>query len=316
VLLNLSESSADDLMLGCIESLLNSGERISPSRGPAIEVQGATLELTNPRARLGRSETRGRVFSCLGELCWYLSGSNSTDAIVYYLSKYRDWNEGGIINGGYGPRLFNFDGINQIAHVIEKLALKPSSRQAVIQIFDRHDVAEPHKDVPCTCTLQFLVRSGALLLITHMRSNDVTLGLPHDIFAFTMLQELVARSVGVRLGPYVHMVGSLHLYESDVRKAEQFLAEGWQSTIEMPNMPEGDPWPAVQRLIGVESAVREGTDPLAVVVDEHPYWADLGRLLVIYGLFKADRVDDVPPVREELNSRIYDIFITDRIDPL
>ena len=31
------------------------------------ELRGVTLQLTNPRARLSRSESRGKVFSALGE---------------------------------------------------------------------------------------------------------------------------------------------------------------------------------------------------------------------------------------------------------
>lgn len=37
-----------------------------------------------------------------------------------------------------------------------------------------------------------------------MRSNDAYLGFPHDVFFFTMIQELVARSLGIRVGDYHH----------------------------------------------------------------------------------------------------------------
>ena len=66
-------------------------------------MQGAILELTNPRARLSRSVTRGRIFSALGELCWYLSGTNAVEPISYYLSHYRLSGENGAVFGGYGP---------------------------------------------------------------------------------------------------------------------------------------------------------------------------------------------------------------------
>ena len=78
-----------------------------------------------------------------------------------------------------------------------------------------------------------------------MRSNDVIKGLPHDIFCFTMLQEMVARMISVDLGIYKHCVGSLHLYDTDKSKAKSFMREGWQSTKSaMPPMPDGDPRPA------------------------------------------------------------------------
>ena len=37
-------------------------------------------------------------------------------------------------------------------------------------------------------------------LVVHMRSNDVFMGFPHDVFAFTMIQEILANDLGVKLG--------------------------------------------------------------------------------------------------------------------
>ena len=61
--------------------------------------------------------------------------------------------------------------------------------------------------------MQFIVRCEELHLFVCMRSNDAFMGLPHDVFAFTMLQELVARLIGCELGHYHHFVSSLHLYK-------------------------------------------------------------------------------------------------------
>src|SRR5690606_18825384 len=135
------------------------------------------------------------------ELLWYLSGSNKLDFICYYLRHYKKFSDDGkTIHGGYGPRLFDLRGNNQIENIISLLRRKRDSRQAVIQLFDANDLAEEHKDIPCTCTLQFLVRQDRLHLVTSMRSNDAFWGLPHDIFSFTMLQEIMARSLDLEIG--------------------------------------------------------------------------------------------------------------------
>ena len=308
-----AESSSDDLMHQAIQSLIESGEETSPTKGPAREIRAVSLELTNPRARLSRSETRGRVFSCLAELCWYLSRSERVEPIEFYLKPYRDYAEAdGTVHGAYGSRLFAFDGIDQVECVIATLRQRPFSRQAVIQVFDHEDVVRPYKHVPCTCLLQFFIRSGRLETITYMRSNDAFTGLPHDIFAFTMIQELVSRSLDVRLGSYVHMIGSLHLYETDVAQAQSFLDEGWHSNIEMPAMPLGDPWPSVERLVGAEKALREGVDPRTVELDGEPYWQDLARLLAIFSLHAQGRASDIGTVRDRLSSNDYEVFLTDR----
>ncbi len=297
-----------------ITTLMTSGEVTSPSRGSAREIRGATIELTNPRARLSRSETRGRVFSSLAELCWYLSGSDDVEPIKHYLSHYeKEVEADGRLHGAYGPRLLSFDGLDQIRYVIDTLTQRPPSRQALIQIFDHEDIREPYKHVPCTCVLQYFLRRDGLDGVTYMRSNDAYKGLPHDIFAFTMLQELIARSLNTDVGLYVHMVGSLHLYDRDVRMAERFLDEGYPSHIEMPPMPVGDPWSSVSRLLELEGALRTGADPLRVDLDDEPYWQDLGRLFAIFHLLRQERYSDVGLLRDQLNCTDYNVFVADRI---
>ncbi len=132
-------ATLDDVMRRVIEELLSHGEPIQSSKGPNRELTGVLLELTNPRSRLSRTETRGKPFSCLGELCWYLEKSDDVDFISYYLSRYRDLAEGSSLWGAYGPRLFGGD-IDQVANVIDLLRRKPGSRQAVIQLFNASDI--------------------------------------------------------------------------------------------------------------------------------------------------------------------------------
>ncbi|WP_363331185.1 thymidylate synthase [Bradyrhizobium sp.] len=85
------------------------------------------------------------------------------------------------------------------------------------------------------------------------------LGLPHDVFAFTFIQELIARSLGLKLGSYKHMAGSLHIYDADKEKVRTFLKEAYQSRILMPRMPPGDPWPNLKKLIRAEARIRQGS---------------------------------------------------------
>lgn len=272
----------DDLLLAAYRPLLGAPV-VETTRGRSHELLGVSALIRRPRARLCRSETRGRAFSCLGELVWYLSGSNALEPIARYISKYRKESEDGkTVYGGYGPRLFGQHGHDQIANVLTLLRDSPTSRRAVIQLFDAADISARRPEIPCTCTLQFLARDGQLHLIAHMRSNDAFIGLPHDVFCFTMLQEIMARSLGLEMGPYRHMVGSLHLYEENVPDAEALLGEHFQQRIEMPAMPEGDPWPAIAQLVKGEARARarEEFDASELLAD--PYWADLLRLLQIF----------------------------------
>lgn len=314
----IEEATLDDLLRCVVEFVLDQGERTAPTKGPALDAWAASLRLTNPRARLSRTEGRGRLFSALGELCWYLSGSNVTDHITHYIRAYRAYDEAGKVHGGYGPRLFDADGSGQVVYVIEALKANPWTRKAVIQLFDRSDVAAPHEDVPCTCTLQFLIREGRLHLITYMRSNDAWLGLPHDIFCFTMLQELVAVSTGYPLGEYQHFVGSLHLYEANITEAQRFMREGWQSTLhEMAPMPKQDPWSSIEILLSLEKYIREGGTLKATHLEElDDYWADLARILAIHARAAAKDRAAIEKLRSQLRTRTFDLFVDDRLERL
>lgn len=312
----LQSQTLDDLMRDIFEQIQENGVRINPSKGECTELTGVLLELTDPRARLSRTETKGKPFSCLGELCWYLAGANELEFISYYMRAYSGYADGNIIFGGYGPRLFNWKGLNQWRNVTELLRRKPSSRQAVIQLFDASDIVEEHKDIPCTCTLQFMVRSGELHMFVNMRSNDIMIGLPHDIFAFTMLQEIMARTLSVELGAYKHAVGSLHLYDRNRSEAQRFLDEGWQSTqMSMPPMPIGDPWPSIQSLLRAESTIRTG-NPLDVddVESLDPYWGDLIRLLQVLRFSKNKDASRIEELSKAMSSPAYLPFVHKKLN--
>lgn len=307
--------SLDDLLAKVYRQLLARGTRIEPTKGAAREIYGVLLKLSYPRLRLSRTESRGILFSCLGELLWILAGSNALEFIGFYISDYKKSSDDGLtIHGAYGPRMFGKRPNDQLTRVISSLRSKPDSRQAVVQLFDRRDTLEHHSDIPCTCTMQFVIRDRRLHMLTSMRSNDAWLGLPHDVFAFTMIQELVARSLDVELGEYRHSVGSLHLYERDEKKAIRYLEEGWQPRRPMPPMPKGDPWASVDALLSFEQTVRNG-DASSIDPREsmEPYWADLATLLAIHKAGKTTgNQNEIKRLKRRLGEDVYAMYINKR----
>jgi len=277
--------TVDDLLKKTFKEILDNGVEADPTKGKTKELSGVLLKLNNPLGRLSRTEGKGTIFSCLGELLWYLSGSNKLDQIQYYIKNYQKYSDDGVtVFGAYGPRLFGPEG--QVSTIIRDLQNRSSTRKAVIQLFSSSDIKSPHKDTPCTCTLQFLIRDGKLSLYTTMRSNDAFKGLPHDIFAFTMLQELAARKIGVPIGEYGHYVTSLHLYIEDIDKVNRFQNEGWQEKVFMPPMPEGDQTGNVLRLLKHERRLRKYS---RVDCKTHfdDYWNDLSTLLEVFAFIKC-----------------------------
>jgi thymidylate synthase len=316
--LQATSDTLDGLMRAVLASLLGQEELIKAHRGNFKEAFGACLHLTNPLARLSRSESKGKIYSALGEFLWYLSGDTRLDFIDYYVpGRFQEESDDQVkVRSGYGDRLRSWRGLNQIDNVIHVLSESSTSRRAVIQLFDASDVVQRFASIPCTCTLQFLVRGERLHLFVTMRSNDAFIGLPHDIFAFTMLQELVARSVGTAIGEYKHCAGSLHLYERDFEAARQYLNEGWQDPIVMPAMPPGPPWQAIEWLQTIEEAARRNTAPMPDVqtANVDPYWRDMARLLLSLRASKERDSGRIAKLKEELHSDVYRMFLMARFD--
>lgn len=308
----------DDLLREVLTALLTSPSKVCARRGDFAELFGCLLHLTNPLARLSRSEGRGKVFSALGELFWYLSRRTDLKFIDYYVPGVygKESDDGVTVRSGYGERLFSFRGINQVEVAIRLLKERRTSRQVVIQLFDATDVSQAYKSIPCTCSLQFLARDDKLNMMVSMRSNDAYLGLPHDVFAFTMLQEIVARSVGCEVGEYKHSVVSLHLYDSHKDAAQAFIDERWQSRIAMPAMPVGDPWPSISLMQELEESLRLRGQGDVEGCDLDGYWKDLGRLFAAFRAYKERDLERLRKLRSSLSSETYKLFIDERIDIL
>lgn len=150
----------------------------------------------------------------LGELMWYMAGSNRLADIQQFSSAWDRMSDNGeTVNSGYGHKIHNYYDFDQWDFVRELLKKDPLSRQAIIHI--KNPSCEPTKDTPCTLSLQFLYREDALHMTTIMRSNDIWTGFPYDVFAFTAMQTKMAFELGMPIGNYTHFAGSLHLYERD-----------------------------------------------------------------------------------------------------
>ncbi len=277
------------------------------SRERNLEKSGVVLELTNPRARMSRTEARCVLYSALGEFLWYLSGSDDLAFIKYYVPKYpEDGPNIQTVRAAYGPRLEH-----KLDWAVEMLREKPTSRRVVIPIYQPTDCDISLKEVPCTCTLQFLLREGRLEVLAHMRSNDAFVGLPGDVFSFTMIQELVARALSIELGQYKHFVGSLHLYDVHHQKAKHFIDEGWQMKASMPLMPPGDQRSNLKRLIALEEGIRLGQDP-EIPASLPVYWKDLAYLLKIYRADQDRAPAKVRALRKKISNQIFGPYIDRR----
>lgn len=328
-----SAENIDDLMREVFKRLLSrnrENNKVTSTKGKSTEVFGALLQLTNPRARLGRSTVRSKVYSAIGELVWYLSGTANLDQILFYIDRYDQFSDDGeTLNGAYGPRIFCRErsettgpAPDEWQRIIDRLRANSGTRNAIIQIYSNIDGSRATKDIPCTCTIQVAVRRKKLEMHVHMRSNDAFLGLPHDVFSFTMMQEIAARELGLEIGRYQHSVASLHLYDDEDAaegikhrtQAQRYLDEGFHDTVPMPAMPRGDPWPAIRELIHAERELRSGSLEYAPPPWLDVYWADLIVLLRTHALaVRKGPASDLHGLVERIHHPVYRLYLLDRI---
>lgn len=233
------ESSLERLWISAAAAVLHKGERCKPRGIETREIVGMQLVMKCPQDRVPHLPVRKFSLAYgLGELAWYLWGTDSLDFIKYYAPSYGKYSDDGKrLHGAYGPRIFSPLHRNEIrgnnldmspcpwVKCVSLLKKDPDTRQAVLPIFDTFDLGMETKDMPCTLSLQFLVRGGKLDLVVNMRSNDLWFGGVYDMFCFTAIQELMANELGIPMGTYYHHVGSFHLYEKNAESIERCLSE-------------------------------------------------------------------------------------------
>lgn len=215
-------TEAWDMWFTHLKAMADSGMEQKSRDGVVVgEAINAVTIIKDPTRNIVLSPDRMMpVRYAVGELLWYLSGSNQLRDISKYSKVWnRMTDDGETLNSAYGYRIFKKFGFDQLKFVEDILKADPLTRQAVIHIKDPVDYIDKYSnDVPCTLTLQFLIRNGELNLTVHMRSNDLWTGFPYDVFSFTCFQILLAFRLGVEIGTYTHTAGSLHLYERSLEE--------------------------------------------------------------------------------------------------
>jgi thymidylate synthase len=192
------------------------GTTIAVRGSETVELRSELIEITNPTERCivlpGR---RNNIFATIAESIWVLTGRNDIAFLDGYLKRAGEFSDDGVTwRAGYGPRLRDWNGTDQIAAVLNILKEAPDSRRAVITLFDPDRDFTESKDIPCNNWLHFLVRGGRLHLNIVARSTDLVWGFSAiNAFEWSVLQEMMAHWLGLEVGDFKFFTSSLHLYE-------------------------------------------------------------------------------------------------------
>lgn len=186
------------------------------------ECVNAITVIKNPTKNIMTNDIRKLSMRyAIGEMLWYMSANPSLSAIQHYTKAWdRMSDDRETVNSNYGYIVKEAYNFNQYEYCKQLLTKDKNSRQAIIHIkVPKNTLEQPTKDLNCTVCLQFLIRENKLYCTTYMRSNDLWLGFPYDVFQFTCLQVRMAMELGLDIGTYTHIAGSLHLYARDFEKA-------------------------------------------------------------------------------------------------
>ncbi len=225
-------ASADELWLALARALATESSHRQPGRRlPTVELLHVAFSLRDPRQRwiLSRRPALNPAFA-LAEVVWIVNGLADAGFLTYWNSRLSLYaGDGDTYHGAYGRRLRHHFGVDQLVRAAEALRADPDSRQVALQIWDPKcdlplsDGSPVDPDIPCNVTSLLKVRRGRLEWLQVMRSNDLMLGLPHNIIQFTSLQEVLAGWIGVELGEYHQISDSLHVYEDHLSDWRQSL---------------------------------------------------------------------------------------------
>lgn len=329
-----------------LQALLEEGQEVSPRGQLTKEITPVAITIKNPRKRVIPSKVRKLNFGFMcAELVWILNGSNDVDFIGHYNSIWKRFTDDGkTLNGAYGKRIFNWDAgiryetgvsvsedgtedvqkqfnqitINQFHEAYKQLKKDADTRQATIVFFDPYLDYTETKDKPCTNLIRFMIRDGKLNMTTFMRSNDIWLGYPYDVFNFTMLQELMAGMLEVEVGKYTHIADSFHIYEMHFEQAQQLIEEKIDllySSTTMDSRIDNDDIPQEFNIVfNIEKSTRENTEiELNIVIEmlqqiKNEYLKSISGVLALYNFRKYSRT------QEEMDA--IKVFITNEFKEL
>lgn len=229
--------------LNAINDILANGDLVSPRGKLTKEIPQRTIEVDMRKPVLRVPDRSLSYKFMVAEAFWILSGDDRVETIAPYNSRIAAFSDDGErFFGAYGPKI-----VAQLPYIIEKLQADEDSRQAGLTIW--RECPPNTKDVPCTVAVFFNIRGGKLNAHVFMRSSDVWLGVPYDVFNFSMLSHLVCGLLNehrlvadaVSPGRLFLTAASSHLYETNWDDAKMCLGSTVLDQIETPKLLWNDP---------------------------------------------------------------------------
>lgn len=223
-------SCAGEVWLDLLDSIINNGQVIGPRGMKTTELLCSTSIVDMNFPIVDIKERKVSYSFMFAEAWWILSGKDDVASLKKYAPSISQYSDNGInFSGAYGPRV-----VEQIQYVLETLCKDICSRQAIIEIWRPYP--GPSKDIPCTLSLQFLIRNGKINCIATMRSSDAWIGFIYDVFVFSCIASYVMMLINSSYGAHFKLgylyltAGSQHLYDKNYSNAFKILEKELDNT--------------------------------------------------------------------------------------
>lgn len=251
--MDMTEAWVDSLM-----EVMDEGAYVAPRDRLTKEVLHRTIDVNMRRPVLRSAKRKLSYRFMAAEAYWILTGSNLVKDIAPYNQKIAEFSDDGeIFFGAYGPKI-----VGQLDYVVDKLASDPESRQAGLTIWRENPPRT--KDVPCTVAIFFSIRDEMLNAHVFMRSSDLWLGLPYDVFNFSMLGHLVCgklieRGLDISPGTLFLTAASSHIYKENWDGAYECIDEKVVPQVDTPEVLFRSPQKLLDELDNLRGS-RPGSD--------------------------------------------------------
>jgi thymidylate synthase len=149
------------------------------------------------------------------------------ETIIEFAEKIKDSDEfaqkWGDLGPVYGSQWRNFNGVDQIAYIINTIKKDPDSRRMVLSAWNPAEIGQMMLP-PCHTLIQFYVVNNKLSLQLYQRSGDVFLGIPFNIASYALFLMMVAQVTDLEVGEFVHTIGDAHIYSNHFEQIELQLS--------------------------------------------------------------------------------------------
>lgn len=219
---NINEAFSDGIqwlrVAGIPETSRNGNVLVSPD--PVVTVYHKPQE----RVLFNAKRDANAVFHLM-EALWMIAGQSDLKFLLPFNARMQEYADKGTIQwGAYGRRWRTYFGRDQLAGIVKELDKNPNSRRAVLGMWDPMlDGTHEGPDIPCNTHIYFDLRNQVLNMTVCCRSNDALWGAyGANVVHFSILQEVLAGELGVRMGVYRQFSNNFHIY-TDLPMVQDFL---------------------------------------------------------------------------------------------